>query len=126
RLQPVRADFAQMIADLDSNDYQIRVQASRQLGRYGRVTEKVLRRTLENKPSLEVRRRIEQLLVEMRDGPEIVVAAPREIRSVELLESIGTAEARRVLQTLADGIEEADLTQQAKASLGRLARRTPP
>jgi hypothetical protein len=45
---------------------------------------------------------------------------------VELLESIGTVEARRVLQTLADGIEEAELTQQAKASLARLARRTAP
>jgi hypothetical protein len=42
------------------------------------------------------------------------------------LEGFGNAEARRVLQTLAGGIEEAELTQQAKASLARLARRTPP
>jgi hypothetical protein len=115
-----------MITDLDSSDYKVRVKASRQLGRYGRIAEKALRRTLENKPSLEVRRRIERLLSEMRDGPEIVVAAPREVRSVELLEGIGSAEARRLLQTLAGGIKEAELTQQAKASLARLARGTPP
>src|SRR5262249_31907238 len=93
RLQPVRADFAPMIADLDSDDYKVRVKASQQLRRYGRVAEKALRRTLEHKPSLEVRRRIEHLLTDLRDGPETVVAAPREVRGVELLESIDTAEA---------------------------------
>lgn len=57
---------------------------------------------------------------------DVVGATPREIRCIELLESIGSAEARRVLQTLAGGIAEAELTQEAKASLARLARRIPP
>jgi hypothetical protein len=126
RLRPVRADFAQMIADLDSDNYNVRVRASRQLRQYGRVAEKTLRRTLENKPSLEVRRRIELLLEETRDAAETVSAAPCEVRGVELLESIATVEARRLLQTLASGIAEAELTREAKASLARLARFTPP
>jgi hypothetical protein len=121
RLRPVRADFTQMIADLDSEDYQVRIRASRQLKHYGRVAEKMLRRTLENKPSLEVRRRIERLLEETRDAPETISASPREVRGVELLENIGTIEACRVLQTLAGGIDEAELTREAKASLARLA-----
>jgi hypothetical protein len=125
RLRPVRADFAQMIADLDSDNYNVRVRASRQLRHYGRVVEKPLRRTLENKPSLEVRRRIEWLLEDTRDAPETVSAAPREVRAVELLESIGTEEARRLLQTLAGGIDEAELTREAKASLARLERKPP-
>jgi hypothetical protein len=61
----------------------------------------------------------------MREGPETVSAAPREVRSVELLENIASPEARRLLQTLAGGIEEAELTQQAKVSLARLTRTTP-
>jgi hypothetical protein len=125
QLRPVRADFAQMIADLDSDNYNVRVRASRQLKHYGRAAEKPLRRTLENKPSLEVRRRIEWLLEDTRDAPETVSASPREVRGVELLESIDTVEARRLLQTLADGIAEAELTREAEESLGRLTRREP-
>ena len=124
RLRKVRANFAQMLVDLDSDDYQIRTQALRDLSRFGRVAEKSLRRALENKPSLEVRRRIEQLLEEMPDGPDKVRADPREVRAVELLEDIGSGEARRVLQALADGLEESELSQEARASLGRLAHRS--
>jgi hypothetical protein len=124
RLRPVRANFARMLADLDSDDYQMRTQALRDLRRFGRVAEKSLRRALENKPSLEVRRRIEQLLEEMPDGPDTVRAEPREVRAVELLEDVGTTEARRVLQALADGLEESELSQEARASLARLAHRS--
>lgn len=123
RLRPVRDNFAQMLADLDSEDYQTRMQALHDLRRFGRVAEKSLRRALENKPSLEVRRRLEQLLEEMPDGPDRVRADPRDVRGVELLEDIGTTEARRVLQTLADGLEESELSQEARASLARLAHR---
>jgi hypothetical protein len=48
------------------------------------------------------------------------------LRQLEVLENIGTPEARGVLQTLAGGAPEAELTQAAKAALGRLARRPRP
>jgi hypothetical protein len=126
RMQPVKIDVARLIADLDSDDFSVREKASQQLARYGRVIEKALKQALEEKPSLEVRRRIEDLLMQIRDASDVVRASPREVRCIELLESIGNVEARRVLQILAGGIAEAELTQEAKASLARLARRVPP
>ncbi len=42
---------------------------------------------------------------------------------VELLEHLGTSEARRALEALAAGAPGALLTREAKASLGRLAER---
>ena len=47
------------------------------------------------------------------------------LRAVEVLEMIGTAEARKVLEGLARGAAECDLTREAKAALERLARRSP-
>jgi WD40 repeat protein len=126
RMQPVKIDLPRLIAELDSDAFSVRDKASQQLARYGRIVEKPLRQTLDKKPSLEVRQRIKDLLMQMRDASDVVRAAPREVRCIELLESIGTTQARRVLQTLASGIEEAELTQEAKASLARLARRVPP
>ena len=119
----MKIDFARLIANLDSDEFAVRDKASQQLARYGRVAEKPLRQELKNRPSLEVRRRVEDLLARMVDASDVIRAAPREIRCVELLESIGSAEARRVLQTLADGVGEAELTQEAKSSLARLSRK---
>ena len=42
---------------------------------------------------------------------------------MEVLEHIGDAEARQVLQTLAQGAPDAALTKDAKDSLERLAKR---
>jgi WD40 repeat protein len=126
RMQPVKIDVARLIAELDSDEFSVREKASQQLARYGHVVEKPLRQTLEKKPSPEVRRRIKDLLIHMRDVSDVVRAAPREVRCIELLENIGTTQARRILQTLAGGIAEAELTQQAKASLARLAHHAPP
>ena len=47
----------------------------------------------------------------------------RELRAVEALEQIGSAAARALLEEVASGAEEARLTQAAKASLRRLARK---
>ena len=126
RLQPVKLDSERLIADLDSEVFAKRQKASEDLAGFGRVVEKSLRHTLTMCPTLEVRKRILDLLDRMRDAPDSIPAQPRQIRCVELLESIGDAEARRLLRVLAGGIDEAELTHQAKASLERLARRPLP
>jgi hypothetical protein len=48
----------------------------------------------------------------------------RELRAVEVLERIGDAEARRLLEALSRGAPDARLTRDARAVLGRLARQT--
>ena len=47
----------------------------------------------------------------------------RPARALQVLETIGTAEARRALGRLAGGAREADLTRAARAALERLNRR---
>jgi len=71
---------------------------------------------------VEQRRRIELLLAEpgLVRSPEL----RRQVRAVEVLERVGGAEARRVLEALAGGAPEARLTQEAKAALARRAART--
>jgi hypothetical protein len=82
----------------------------------------LLREAMGGRPALEVRRRLEPLLdsASLRHwSPETV----RGLRALQVLEQIGDAEARRLLQRIADGLPEARLTQEAEAALGRLDRR---
>jgi WD40 repeat protein len=114
------AAIAQWIADLDSAEFAVREKAMRELADRGEAVEAALRKTLEDGPSLEVRQRIKLLLEKMQGGHRLQM-----LRAVEVLEHLGTAEARHLLETLAQGGAEARLTQDARASLGRLsARRT--
>ena len=77
---------------------------------------------MKTKPSAEARRRAEEILARLSKA-EPTGEALRALRAIEVLEHIGTPEASRVLETLAKGAPEARLTRDAKASLGRLARR---
>jgi hypothetical protein len=81
----------------------------------------VLRDALEKRPSLEVRRRIDRLLEKLAD---LSAEQRRAIRSVELLEQLGTPQARALLRKLSSGATGARLTRDAKAALGRLARQS--
>jgi hypothetical protein len=47
----------------------------------------------------------------------------QRLRAVQLLELIGTPDAWQVLTSLAQGVPEVRLTQEAKAALARLGRR---
>ena len=82
-----------------------------------------MRKTLKEQTlSVEAKRRLEQIVDTLGNRP-----APDERRrrpaALEVLERIGTSEAKEVLKTLADGPAEAAMTQEAKASLERLAKR---
>jgi hypothetical protein len=125
RLRPAKGvtpeRLARLIADLDSDTFKERDRAFRELDRLGEVAERALKKALAAPPSAEAFRRAKVLLekLDVRNSPERL----RSLRAVEALEHIGTAEARAVLQTLARGAAEARLTEEAKASLGRLAKR---
>jgi WD40 repeat protein len=112
--------LAHWIADLDADVFETREAASRELTRLGERAEAALRHELTNRPSLEMRRRIEVLL-------EIVAshALPPEslqvLRAIEVLERIGTLDARRCLEMLAKGAMDARATHDSKAALHRLA-----
>jgi hypothetical protein len=110
-----------LIADLDSDSFEARERASRELAALGKAAEPALRRAQEG-AFAEVSRRVKALLARLNksglSGEEV-----RGLRVVEVLEYIGTPEAAEVLQALSKGTAEARLTREAKASLKRLERR---
>jgi RNA polymerase sigma factor (sigma-70 family) len=114
--------ITRLIADLDNDRFAVRDRATRELEKMGDLSEPALRKVLIGQPSLEARRRVEQLLQKLRaaiTNPEQLQA----LRGIEVLEYIGTPQARQVLETLAKGAPEARLTREAKASLRRLDSR---
>ena len=106
-----------LVADLDSDVFAVRQKANDELSKLGDAITPVLRGALQDKPSLETRRRVQQLLDQSRDWtPERL----RDHRAVQMLEHIGTKPARDVLQALAAGAPEARRTEEAKPALRRL------
>jgi hypothetical protein len=114
-----------LLADLDSDRFPVRQRATDELGKMGPGIVPLLRKALDRRVSREVSRRLNQLLEKLQ-GPGLLAEQEREFRAVEVLEHIGTAEARQVLEALAKGEPDAERTKQAKASLERLRRRPPP
>lgn len=128
RLRPIPAPDAkrisQLLADLDSEDFKLRTKAHEELEKRGESAAASLRQAAEKPPSAEVGRRVKELRDKLKTerrtpSPERI----RVLRAVEVLEHIGMPEARQILKVLADGAAEAQLTQEAKASLDRLTKR---
>ncbi|HZV08001.1 MAG TPA: sigma-70 family RNA polymerase sigma factor [Gemmataceae bacterium] len=111
----------QLIEQLDDDTFAIREKAARELRRLGESAEPFLRTALQKSPTIEKRRRIEQLL-EPFSKPLPSVDRARQIRLLEVLEQIGTKEATEWLKRLAGGAPGDFLTREAKASLERLGR----
>jgi hypothetical protein len=116
---PEAGRLGRLIDGLNSDVFDLREQAERDLERMGLPAEPALRRALAARPSPETRRRIERLL-EKLDGQAVLPV----VRAVEVIELIGSDGARRLLRELAKGLAEARQTQEAKAALARLARQT--
>jgi hypothetical protein len=120
------ARLARRIADLDSDDFVTREQASAELATFGEQAVPMYRQALKDRPSLEARRRLEDLLDKAAMARWNVSGERlRAVRAIEALEMIGTPEVREVLKTLAAGTAEARLTEEARAALKRLANDRP-
>jgi WD40 repeat protein len=113
--------LARLIADLDSDNFKTREKASLELANLGQLAEGALRNALEGTPSPELKRRVQELLKKL-DGKPDNPEHRRLLRAIELLERLGTSEARRLLDKLAKEATDPDTARQAKDSLARLAR----
>jgi len=148
QLQPVSFSHVEdLVLNLDSDRFPVRAQASKELETLGQEAEPVLLRVLKDNPSLEVRRRVDQLLARIQrpapprgrsserrppPPPDEIIFRPegrvpppqqlRVLRALEILERIGTREARRLLAKMAGGAPIARATQEAKACLERLEK----
>jgi RNA polymerase sigma factor (sigma-70 family) len=125
RLRPVPAcdpqHLARLLKDLDSGQFATRQTATRELQELGDAVKLELENALARPDSpLESRQRIRRILdalaVPSRDRL-------RELRAAEVLERVGTPEARRVLEALATGARGARLTLDAQMALDRLTKR---
>jgi WD40 repeat protein len=118
------AAIDKMIAQLDHDDFTRREQASKFLGEAGKAAEPALTKALAAQPSSEKKRRLVELLEALKPaGPTLEMVRPT--RALEVLERLGTAEARQLLEELAKGDKNAQLTQDAKATLKRLGASMP-
>ena len=127
RLKPVPGEratpeaIARLLDRLDSDSFDEREKATADLEALGRQAEAAMHKALAAGPSAERKKRIEGLLEKLR-----VKMPPREmvrpLRAVEVLERLGTPEARKVLEVLAKGRSAEPLTQAAVEALDRLRR----
>jgi WD40 repeat protein len=111
-----------LLKDLDSDRFKVRDEARRGLVAMGEPAGPALRRLLEGKPSLEVRRLAEQVLEQIRAVADHGTSL-REQRALTLLEWIGSEAAQEVLRGLSRGDPKAPLTRQAGEALQRIERR---
>jgi hypothetical protein len=122
---PVEArTLARLVSGLDSDRFETRNEATLRLEKLGELAEPALREALNEKASLEKRRRVERLLEKVASARENPPADRlREMRALEALERTDTPASRQALERLAEGAPQADITEGAKAALGRLAKR---
>ncbi len=121
-LKPVSAPdskrIRQLVDMLDSDDFQTRQKAAEELEKQNDAAAGLLRQIMaKEKPSLEVRRRLQEIIESIERKPESLRAS----RAVEVLEWIATPEAVRLLGELAKGAADARLTREAAEAKRRLS-----
>jgi hypothetical protein len=118
-ISPDSKVLSQWIAQLDHQHFTVRAKATAALAHAGELAWPALRQALKKELSPEHRQRIEKLLT----LPQHAAPSAEQVkhfRAIELLEMIGTTEARGLLGDLAQGAPNANLTRQALAALHRL------
>jgi WD40 repeat protein len=122
QLRPARTDakqIARWVADLDDDDFATREKAALELTKLGEVARGPLEAALKSPRSLEQRRRLKSIYAGLNTVPPARVL---QVRSLLVLEQVGSPSAREVLAGLAKGDADAFLTQQAQLALRRLGR----
>lgn len=123
RLKPVPAPdlvrIQELVDMLDSADFPTRQKAAEELEKHADAAASTLRQILANdKPTLEMRRRLQHILDALESKPESL----RAVRAVEVLEWIATPYAVHLIGELSSGAADARLTSEAVEAKRRLSR----
>jgi WD40 repeat protein len=121
--QPVDSPTVeQLMTELDDERFTVRENATRRLAQLGDSIEPQLRQRLATTSSPEAGQRIEVLLDSLR--PALADADTlRDLRVLEILERVGTPDARAALEEVGNGPSGSRLRSRAKAAIQRLDRR---
>lgn len=115
------ARIDKLIADLDSDKFAVRQQASDELEKLGELAVPALEKVLATKPSLDLRQRVDNLLAKVTTF-QVPADVLHGMRAIEVLERVGTPEAKQVVEGLTKGAPGARLTQDAEAAMKRFAK----
>jgi WD40 repeat protein len=108
-----------LMAALNSDRFAVRERAAADLDKLGKTVVGAVRARFDATLSQEVRERLAKFL-DQHDREEFTPEELRQERAMELLEQIGSADARDVLRDLATGEKTARLTRQAGAAVKRV------
>ncbi|HYT93665.1 MAG TPA: WD40 repeat domain-containing protein [Gemmataceae bacterium] len=126
KVQPMAAErkrhVEQLISALDEDEFTKRDQAMQELQSLAALFEPLLTEARKQQAAGETRNRLTFVLKRLKET-ELPRALLVDLRAVGVLEQIGSAEARKVLETLAAGAAGARLTVEAEAALQRHAKR---
>jgi RNA polymerase sigma factor (sigma-70 family) len=121
-LKPAKPIDSQGVAarlrDLDHPQFAERDRAARELEEFGDGVAVALEKFLATPPSAEARQRAEKILAKIR-GRDATDQAAQSLRALEILEWLGTARARELVERLAKGAEGVSFTEEAKRILKR-------
>jgi WD40 repeat protein len=123
-LPPLTIDPNALIRQLDSPVFSDRYAAYRKLKEYGPRVRRVLEENLQKTESVEVRSKLEELLSAQNTMPLIEVKGQhlRAMRMFEVLETLGTPEAKQLLLGWSEQTSNLRLMHEAKLSLARCAK----
>lgn len=117
---PLDTERAQRwLADLGSEKFAVREAAAKALGELDQQLNPHLDKALKSAQSLEHRLRVQKIIVQRQAAPPTSEQL-RRLRAVMILELVGNAESKDLLQKWASGPAGALLTMEASAALLRL------
>ncbi len=110
------------LADLGDSLFKVRAKAIADLLQLDAQAVPLIDKALAARPPLEVQRRLQKIRSQLTGPLFLAHDKLRLSRALEVLERIGTQEARQLLERLAGGAPGALTTTSARAALQRLAR----
>jgi WD domain, G-beta repeat/Lipoprotein LpqB beta-propeller domain len=111
-----------LIAELDDMRYAVRQKAQQELQQLGAIAKRRLEMVISGTPTLEMRRRAEQIIGRLREEQQPLPSTTvlRVLRAMEVLEHIGNADAKAMLRDVMRDAGGTIIADEAQAALRRL------
>jgi WD40 repeat protein len=122
--KPAAKRVATLIEELGDREYKVREAAEKQLLELRELVAAELHAVIGSSESAEQQERANTLIGKLT-AAETNPERMRHLRAIEILERIGTAEAKKVLDRLATGAAESTITREAKRAAARIDQRRP-